>query len=104
MGLCLSKLRGSESVPRTFGVSPRIPSDWPSLGHVLNPNPNPVAREKAYVDWPMLGHMLNSEPIPVTRGKAYVDLCKAPLNHIDWELGRWFPQGNRGLASRGWGN
>lgn len=65
-----------------------------------------MARGKAYAGWPILGHhVLNPEPILVMRAKAFVDLHRVPPNDMDWELVRWFLQGNQGLASkeRGWG-
>ena len=49
----VSPKQGGNGSYRTFGESPRIPSDWLMLGHVLNPEPIPMTRGKAYADWPM---------------------------------------------------
>lgn len=90
-----SKLRGSG------GGVPRIPSEWCILGPILNSDPVPVARGNACAGWPILGHhVLNPEPIPVIRAKAYVELHRGPPNDMDWELVRWFLQGNQCLASK----
>lgn len=45
-------------------------------------------------------HVFNPEPIPVIRAKAHVDWHRAPPNDMDWELVRWFLQGNQGLVSK----
>lgn len=34
------------------------------------------------------------------RAKAHVDWHRAPPNDMDWELVRWFLQGNQGLVSK----